>query len=390
MNYKKTIALLMLSTTMLGTIGTITTHADTRGQTPATQQVDQNQDANTAIDKPEVKTKPKVKKIKATLQGWEWSQTGSVITLNDYVGTSKDVVIPTAKDLGQEGAEVQISRTVLKDVAQEAKSVKTSANGQPIKVSDTSLNKVFENNYTLTTVIFNSLNTTNVTDMSEMFSECESLTSLDLRSFDTSKVTDIGVNGNRLPLLVKTTDAKLKNYDYASDNRAKMGTVKNDAAYGTIDGQASTSLFDYTTNQPFNDALIQHQLEAAQGKLQLNPGLEFNRWEPAGNYQTFLEKAQGTYNVKVPPVKDNAFNIHCGNASLTTKDGKLMSRKDRVVVQIAHPLEWIDRGDLENGEVEITAKMNWTTEGLPRLKLSLEKGQTVRLRVNAQGDLEIK
>ncbi|MCH1976479.1 DUF285 domain-containing protein [Enterococcus hirae] len=293
--------------------------------------------------------------VKAEVFDWQWSQNGNVITLEDYVGASKDVLIPTAKDLGQEGAEVQISSAVLKDAAQGATSIKTSTNGAPIIVSDHSFDSVFEKNQTLETVTFNNLNTTNVTnakemffdcsnlkrvdlssfdtsnmtnlysmfstcpnltsvdlssfnttnvtDMSFMFYSCTSLTTLDLSSFNTSKIVPQNMYGafwstTYVPLLIKTTDPQLKNYDYASSNRTKMGTVKIDAAYGTIDGQASTSLFDYTTDQDLTDELVNQQLEAAKGKLQLKPGAHFYNWEPEGNYQTFLEKAQGTYSVK--------------------------------------------------------------------------------------------
>ncbi|MCH1976512.1 toxin Cry1Ac domain D-VI-related protein [Enterococcus hirae] len=44
MNYKKTIAFMMLSTTILGTAGNITTHADTMEQVSIAQQTDQNQE----------------------------------------------------------------------------------------------------------------------------------------------------------------------------------------------------------------------------------------------------------------------------------------------------------------------------------------------------------
>ncbi|MCH1976488.1 toxin Cry1Ac domain D-VI-related protein [Enterococcus hirae] len=46
MNYKKIIAVMMLSTTMLGTAGSITAHAGTMGQLPVAQQADQNQAVN--------------------------------------------------------------------------------------------------------------------------------------------------------------------------------------------------------------------------------------------------------------------------------------------------------------------------------------------------------
>ncbi|MCH1976494.1 BspA family leucine-rich repeat surface protein [Enterococcus hirae] len=292
--------------------------------------------------------------------GWEWNQAGHVITLYDYVGTSKDVLIPTAKDLGQEGAEVQISSAVLKDAAQGATSIKTSTNGAPIIVSDHSFDSVFEKNQTLETVTFNNLNTTNVTnakemffdcsnlkrvdlssfdtsnmtnlysmfstcpnltsvdlssfnttnvtDMSFMFYSCTSLTTLDLSSFNTSKIVPQNMYGafwstTYVPLLIKTTDPQLKNYDYASSNRTKMGTVKIDAAYGTIDGQASTSLFDYTTDQDLTDELVNQQLEAAQQKLTLEPAYKFDSWKAEGAYTTFEEKAQGVYQADIKYVE---------------------------------------------------------------------------------------
>ncbi|EOS7913784.1 hypothetical protein D9Y95_RS13695 [Enterococcus hirae] len=63
--------------------------------------------------------------------------------MDAYVGTSAEVVIPTAKDLGEEGATVQISKAVLQTIGKNATSIKTSKNGNKIQVSDADLANVF-------------------------------------------------------------------------------------------------------------------------------------------------------------------------------------------------------------------------------------------------------
>ncbi|HGF7813234.1 TPA: hypothetical protein QFK04_002621, partial [Enterococcus faecium] len=64
------------------------------------------------------------------------------------------------------------------------------------------------------------------------------------------------------PLLVKTTDTMLKNYNYASDNRTKLGKVKIAAENGNFEGDVQELvLFDYTTDKDLTEAGVTSQLE---------------------------------------------------------------------------------------------------------------------------------
>ncbi|EPM7464175.1 BspA family leucine-rich repeat surface protein, partial [Enterococcus faecium] len=242
---------------------------------------------------------------------WSYTEDGTTITLTGYTGSSTDVVIPTAQDLGfDESYTAQISKEVLQSVANNKTSLSTSTNGKKIVVSSTDLNECFKNKSSLTTMDLSNLDTSNVTNMSYMFAYCNSLTSLDVSHFDTSNVTNMASmfaycnsltsldvsnwdtsnvtnmsymfsycrnlttldlsswncdkvtdNGSMFktsastPLLVKTTDTKLKNYDYASDNRTKLGKVKIAAENGKFEGDVQElALFDYTTDKDLTEA----------------------------------------------------------------------------------------------------------------------------------------
>ncbi|EOS7913785.1 hypothetical protein D9Y95_RS13705 [Enterococcus hirae] len=143
-----------------------------------------------------------------------------------------------------------------------------------------------------------------------MFYGCSNnLTSLDLSTWDMSKVTNMSYmfyTVDMIPLLIKTSDEKLKQYNYSGDHRNKFGTVKVDATYGAFNnGQTNMSLFDdYTTDRPFNDDLINAQLEKAKKQLKLNSTAEFDDWKPEKNYLTFLEKANGIYDVRTILIPD--------------------------------------------------------------------------------------
>ncbi|WP_241161976.1 DUF285 domain-containing protein, partial [Enterococcus sp. ZJ1622] len=216
---------------------------------------------------------------------WLFSKNGNIITLEDYVGSSQDVVIPTATDLEYNGLQVQISSEVLKDAAVNAQSIKTSDNGNSIHlvgntnsifaqntslkqviftnldVSDvTDMNYMFSNCSNLTSVNLSSFNTENVTDMNSMFNDCSRLTSVDLSSFNIANATNMRYMFHNyekilIPLLIKTTDEKLKNYNYVFDRRIKFGTLKIDSKYGNFNGQATRSLFDYTIDQDLTETL---------------------------------------------------------------------------------------------------------------------------------------
>ncbi|HFC9135161.1 TPA: BspA family leucine-rich repeat surface protein [Enterococcus faecium] len=262
---------------------------------------------------------------------WTYTEDGTTITLTGYTGSSTDVVIPTAQDFGfDESYTAQISKDVLKSVAGNKTSLSTSDNGNKIVGSSTSLGSCFYYNTTLTTVDLNNLDTSNVTNMSSMFTGCSKLTSveginnwdtsnvtnmssmftgcssltiLDLSSWNCDKVTNYGSmfqTSDSTPLLVKTTDTMLKNYNYASDNRTKLGKVKIAAENGKFEGDVQElSLFDYTTDRDLTEASVTSQLTTRKKALIPNEGYMFKEWTPEATYTTFAEKAGGTYTAEV-------------------------------------------------------------------------------------------
>ncbi|HFX3796246.1 TPA: BspA family leucine-rich repeat surface protein, partial [Enterococcus faecium] len=140
---------------------------------------------------------------------------------------------------------------------------------------------------------------------SYMFNNCSGLTTLDLSSWNCDKVTNNGSmfkTSASTPLLVKTTDTMLKNYNYASDNRTKLGKVKIAAENGKFEGDVQElALFDYTTDKDLTEASITSQLEIRKEQLILaGDWMKFKEWTPAATYTTFVEKAGGTYTASVP------------------------------------------------------------------------------------------
>ncbi|EGP5338709.1 BspA family leucine-rich repeat surface protein, partial [Enterococcus faecium] len=140
--------------------------------------------------------------------------------------------------------------------------------------------------------------------MESMFSGCSGLTTLDLSSWNCDKVTNNAYmfkTSASTPLLVKTTNTKLKNYNYASDNRTKLGKVKIAAENGKFEGDVQElSLFDYTTDKDLTEAGVASQLEARKDQLVLaGDWVKFKEWTPEATYTTFAEKAGGTYTAEV-------------------------------------------------------------------------------------------
>ncbi|SFL61332.1 surface protein [Lactococcus garvieae] len=286
--------------------------------------------------------------LRALKDEWSWTQNGDTITLMEYIGSSPNVIIPTAKDLGQDGTKVYISREVLNKTTNGRTSLETSLNGDKIIVSSSSLSGVFQERgwiKSLQTIQLRNLDVSNVTNMEFMFWGCRNLSALDISNWDVSNVTNMeymfyncpnliffdlsnwqvaetaNINWMFLrfdkPILVKTTDERLLTYNYSGNGCTKLGTVTVDSQYGEFKGsQNTTSLFDYTTSLDFNDALVEQQLNLRKEALKLNPDYEFEAWEPQGSYTTLLEKANGTYRVKV---KDNFCIIIPKEYSLSNK-----------------------------------------------------------------------
>uniref|UniRef100_UPI0013E9B009 BspA family leucine-rich repeat surface protein n=1 Tax=Enterococcus sp. ZJ1668 TaxID=2709402 RepID=UPI0013E9B009 len=338
---------------------------------------------------------------------WLFSKNGNIITLEDYVGSSQDVVIPTATDLEYNGLQVQISSEVLKDAAVNARSLKTSENGDKIVVSSRSLGNVFDGKKTLEEVSLKNLDTSNVEDMTMMFSGCDqmkkldvsnfnvskstqmggmfqgcsSLTSLDLKNWDVSNVTNVSYMFNycvqitsldlsnwklskiktirqmfysnkKTPLLIKTTDEKLKNYDYAFDNRTKFGTLKIDSKAGNFNGQATRSLFDYTIDQDLTETLINQKLAEAEKSITFEKGEKFIQWKPEATYNTLLAKANGTYEAEVDKT-----SISLKNTSTTKYIGDIYEEAElRANIASLTDIEGVDVLAQDRDKVTITAK----------------------------------
>ena len=157
----------------------------------------------------------------------------------------------------------------------------------------------------LTSLDVSHFDTSNVTNMYYMFYNCSGLTTLDLSSWNCDKVAQWGRDNMfktdaSTPLLVKTTDTMLKNYNYASDNRTKLGKVKIAAENGNFEGDVQELvLFDYTTDKDLTEAGVTSQLETMKEKLNLKDNYMFVKWVPDGDYESLLEKANGTYEAEV-------------------------------------------------------------------------------------------
>ncbi|EPM7464151.1 BspA family leucine-rich repeat surface protein, partial [Enterococcus faecium] len=169
----------------------------------------------------------------------------------------------------------------------------------------TTMGGMFTNCSGLTSLDVSNWDTSNVTNMSYMFYGCSKLTILDLSSWNCDKVGQWNRNNmfrtsDSTPLLVKTTDTMLKNYNYASDNRTKLGKVKIAAENGNFEGDVQELvLFDYTTDKDLTEAGVTSQLETMKAKLNLKDNYMFVKWVPEGDYESLFEKANGTYEAEV-------------------------------------------------------------------------------------------
>ncbi|EGP5672522.1 hypothetical protein DSH57_13275, partial [Enterococcus faecium] len=101
----------------------------------------------------EEEKKPTLRGGNPQVTDWSYTEDGTTITLTGYTGSSTDVVIPTAQDLGfDESYTAQISKEVLQSVANNKTSLSTSTNGKKIVVSSTDLSNCFASKRSLTTM----------------------------------------------------------------------------------------------------------------------------------------------------------------------------------------------------------------------------------------------
>lgn len=164
-------------------------------------------------------TPAKAEPARGIITEWEYTITGGVVTLTDYIGTSADIVVPAVQDFIDQGVttatEVHIGYDAIHAACYlDAESFVVSENGDKViyddatmkelfaflnsvsvddikgkRFSELNANDIFDN--ALVKVDISNLDTSIVTDMSNMFIGAFVLEEVDLYGIDTSNVTDM-------------------------------------------------------------------------------------------------------------------------------------------------------------------------------------------------------
>ena len=121
---------------------------------------------------------------------FEYSISGSNITLGKYKGTATTVVVPGSYVInGTTYTTVLNTDTAFKQNT----SIKSVTLKSGIKFKNNTMAHLFHGCTALTTANLSAISTANVTSMRAAFRYCSSLTSLDLSNFNTSKVTNFSL-----------------------------------------------------------------------------------------------------------------------------------------------------------------------------------------------------
>lgn len=129
------------------------------------------------------------------LSDWKYTETDTSITLNTYIGTSTDIIVPGVF------AEKEGKQVNLKSNDSGSASVKLFPNSATSIIIGNESAPVFADAYCahmfaglsqLTALDLTNFNTANATDMWSMFGGCSSLTTIDVSGFNTSNVTSMG------------------------------------------------------------------------------------------------------------------------------------------------------------------------------------------------------
>lgn len=111
------------------------------------------------------------------------------------------------------------------------------------------------------------------------------------------------MSNTQKPILVITTDAKLKAYDFAADNR--VGAHPSFEVDGKPSGNPNgTFTLDKVTDTTVNDMI---QAEMNQLEKPTKPGYDFVKWEVVGNPSNPLEALNATYVAVFAP---HVYTIH--------------------------------------------------------------------------------
>ncbi|WP_095006936.1 BspA family leucine-rich repeat surface protein [Enterococcus canintestini] len=129
------------------------------------------------------------------------TSTPGVIKITGYNGNAKEVVVPTAKDFGDEGKEVRITKDAMNYAAKEANAqsgtISISTDGPKVIADGADWSWAFSTDIfgpyltNINSIDLRNLDTSSVTNMYCMFNSCRGLTSLNLDNLDTRKVTNM-------------------------------------------------------------------------------------------------------------------------------------------------------------------------------------------------------
>lgn len=149
------------------------------------------------------------------LADWEYTETADTVTLNKYIGTSTDVIVPgsfegkrvvihgsedvfadkgiTSLVIGTETGKVVCDNAQVTKLLSSLKDTLVTADLRGLDVSNvTNMSFMFSSMKSLTELSLSGWETANVIYMNSMFASCDKLTILDLTNFDTRNVIDMG------------------------------------------------------------------------------------------------------------------------------------------------------------------------------------------------------
>ncbi len=151
----------------------------------------------------------------------------------------------------------------------------------------TNMSYMFNQTRKLESIDASTWDTSKVTDMNSMFINNDSLKIIDLSNWDTSNVTNmssmfnVGLGGLKQNLLVVTKDEKLKNYNYAADNRLASGPIFSANGGAFADSSTRKEINKIYTVESLDN--VEKEVEAIKKSMEIPTYVErvFVKWVKA-------------------------------------------------------------------------------------------------------------
>ncbi|HFX3844209.1 TPA: putative mucin/carbohydrate-binding domain-containing protein [Enterococcus faecium] len=245
------------------------------------------------------------KNIKKSNQEWDFMEEDNKILLTRFIGSSKNVVVPTSYN----NITIELKEINSKSIPKDIESFKISKeNGNKISLKNKTLRSAFDTFSNLKEVDLSNLDTSGVKDyyrmfsnckklvnvnvdgfntedainMNRMFNECDSLTTLNLSSFNLDNVLDnqfMFFVYKEKPLLIITNDDKILNYNFNNDHRRIFDYPKLDGNGGTFSNKLTEKkYFDscaITSSQSTNEAIEKFK----ESNIPDKDGFKFVGWD---------------------------------------------------------------------------------------------------------------